>query len=320
MTTNGVSRASRSRLVTQTLRLASIALVAACGGGDSTRPPPPPSDVWRVVAGRSWTMPGENEGYVCFVAHLTSDEYLTGFRLVSPNPVQNEVMITVSDVPVTEGAFACDAGSFGTHLIYAANVGTEPIEFPPGFGVHLSAGQYVWLNVHLNNRADTTSVTDSTRIEARIGTTADVTTPIDMQVAGTFLINIPNDGQLHTAYGTCDATADNHLLAILPLMRSAGKHQTVSIATDTTTVAVLDQSFDVQHDGYTQFTTPIAINVGDRLETVCSYINQGARTLTFGESSENESCFAAIYRYPTSATSSLYDCASRIASFDVRRE
>lgn len=297
-----------------------LAIVAGCGGGDTTSPPPGGNpDVWNVVAGRPWTMQGETEGYVCYGVQLTSDEYLTGFRLASPNPVQNEVTLTVSDSPVTEGSFACSPGSVGTHLIYAASVGTGPIEFPASFGVHASAGQYLLLNIHLNNLADT-NATDSTRIEARIGTAADVTTPIDMQLAGTFLINIPNDGQVHTAFGGCNATADNHLLAFLALMRSPATHQTVSIVTDATTQTIFDQDFDVQHNSYTQPAAPIQINFGDRINTLCSYVNTGARTLTYGESALNESCFSAIYRYPTSATSSLYDCAMGIASFDVKRE
>lgn len=322
MTINEIARSRRSSVVSLALLLGTMATVAGCGGGDSTRPapppPPPPADVWHDVIGRSWTMPGEQEGYVCFVVHLTSDEYLTGFRLVSPNPGQNEVMLTVSDAPVTEGAFSCDAGAVASRLIYAASGATAPIEFPAGFGVHVSAGQYLWLNVHVRNVADS-SLTDSTRVEARIGTSADVTTPIDMQMAGSFLINIPNDGQTHTASGYCEATVDNHLLAFLPLMRSAGKHQTVSIPTGTPRV-IFDQDFDLQHDDYTQFATPVIINAGDRLDTVCSYVNTGSKTLTYGESSSNESCFAAIYRYPTSATSSLYDCAEIHASFDVKRE
>jgi hypothetical protein len=318
MTTNGFSRSCKSSVATFALLCGTIAMVAGCGGSDATQPPPP-ADVWHVVAGRSWTMPGQAEGYVCFAVHLTSDEYLTGFRLVSPNPAQEEVLLTISDSPVTEGSFACNAGSLSTHLIYAASGATGPIEFPSGFGVHVLAGQYVLLNIHVNNIADT-SVTDSTRIEARIGTAADVTTPIDMQMAGTFLINIPSDGQVHTATGGCNATADNHLLAFLPLMRSAGTHQTVSLHSDTTTRVIFDDNFDLLHDDYTQPAAPIAINMGDRLTTVCSYQNTGGATLTFGESAHNESCFAAIYRYPTSATSSLYDCALGIASFDVKRE
>lgn len=319
MTISAPSRFSRSSIVTRAMLFGMIAAAGGCGGSDTTQPPPPPQDVWHVVAGRSWTMQGGSEGFVCFAVHLTSDQYLTGFRLVSPNQVQNEVLLTVSDAPVTEGSFDCNAGSLGAHLIYAADVGTGPIEFPAGFGVHVAAGEYVWLNIHLNNLADT-SASDSTRIEARIGTAADVTTPIDMQMAGTFLINIPNDGQLHTASGGCFATADNHLLAFLPLMRSAAKHQTVSIHVDTTTQAIFDQDFELQHDSYTQPATPIQINSGDRLNTVCSYVNTGAGTLNYGESAENESCFAAIYRYPTSATSSLYDCAEGIASFDLQSD
>ncbi len=324
MTIGGSSRSGRSSTGTLALLLGTIAMVAGCGG-DSTRPapppppPPPPPDVWHDVAGRSWTMPGQSEGYVCFGVHVTSDEYLTGFRLASPSSAQKEVLITVSDTPVTEGSFACSAGSLNTHLIYAASGPTGPIEFPAGFGVHVSAGQYVLLNIHADNGADT-SVTASTSVEARIGTAADVTTPIDMQMAGTFLINIPADGLLHTATGSCNAEADNHLLAFLPLMRSAGKHQTVSITAGPTTQVIFDQDFDLLHDNYTQAATPIAIAMGNHLTTQCSFMNTGATTLNYGESSQNESCLAAIYRYPTAAAGSLYDCAQGLASFDVKRE
>lgn len=324
MTPSDTSRSRSSSAAMRALLCGAIAIMAGCGGSDATRPvppppPPPPPDVWHVVAGRSWTMPGETEGYKCFVVHLTSDQYLTGFRLVAPPAAQKELLITLSDTPVTEGSFDCNAGSLNKQLIYAANGPTGPIEFPSGFGVHASAGQYLWLNIHVANIADTT-VMDSTLVEARIGSASDVTTPVDMQMAGTFLINIPNDGQVHTASGGCYATADNHLLAFLPVMRSAATHQKVTIQVDTTTQTVFDQDFDLPHDNYTLPASPIQISVGNRLFTVCSYRNTGAGTLTFGESSQNESCFAAIYRYPVSATSSLYDCAEGIASFDVKRE
>lgn len=319
MTSKGYAPSRRMRATAFALLCGGVAGVAGCGGTDATRPPPPPADVWNAIIARTWSMQGETEGYKCFVLHLTSDEYFTGFRLVAPSLVQNEVMITLSDTPVTEGSFDCNLGSVGAHLIYAASGPTAPIEFPSGFGVHASAGQYLWLNIHLNNLADTT-VMDSTIVEARIDSAADVTTPIDMMMAGTFLINIPNDGQVHTATGACYVSADNHLLAFLPLMRSAAKHQKVTIQVDTTTQTVFDQDFDLQHDNYTLPASPIAISVSNRLYTVCSYQNTGGGTLTYGESSHNESCFAAIYRYPVSATSSLYDCAKGTASFDMKRE
>jgi hypothetical protein len=316
---------SRPAHLHQLVRLDLIALtlvtaVAACSSRDSTSPPPPPQQQWNAVAERAWTMPAETEGYKCVGVHVTSDEYLTGFRLAAPSPVQNEVLLTVSDAPVTEGAFDCYPGSLETRLIYAASLGTTAIEFPTGFGVHVSAGQYLLLNIHLVNQADT-SVADSTRIEARVGTAADVTTPMDMTLAGTLLINIPNDGQTHTATGGCYAGADSHVLAFLPLMRSRAVHQTVSVTADTTSQLLFDQDFDWQHDTYVQLATPFLIHAGSRIMTLCSYINHGAQTEMYGESAENESCFSAIYRYPVSTASNFLACAATGGgTFDVSRE
>ena len=296
-----------------------VLALAACSGGDSTSPPPP-TDQWSVAAERAWTMPAASEGFKCLGIHVTSDEYFTGFRLADPGSAQNEVMLTVSDSPVTEGAFDCSAGSLGAQLVYAASVGTTAIEFPAGFGVHVSAGQYLFLNIHLVNLSDT-SVADSTRIEARVGTASDVATPIDMSVSGTFLINIPSDGQVHTATGTCDAAADTHVLAFLPLMRSRAVHQTVDVVVGSTHQLVLDQTFDVQHDIYSQLATPVLIHMGDEIVTQCSYVNTGTHTENYGESADNESCFDAIYRYPVSTASNFLACAATGgANFDFTRE
>jgi hypothetical protein len=298
--------------------------VAACSGRDSTSPPPPPppppQDQWSVLAERAWTMTGTSEGYRCVGVHVTSDEYLTGFRLVAPGTAQNEVLLTVSGAPVTEGAFDCYPGSLSNQLIYAASLGTGAIEFPSGFGVHVSAGQYLILNIHIVNLSDT-SVADSTRLEARVGTASDVSTPIDMSMAGTFLINIPSDGQVHTATGACRAAADTHVLAFLPFMRSRGVHQSVSDVNGSAHQLLFDQDFDWQHNSYVQLASPVLIHMSDEILTQCSYVNNGGQTETYGEQSTNESCFSAIYRYPVSTASNFLACANNNgANFAFRRE
>lgn len=293
-----------------------VVAIVGCSGGDTTSPPPPPQDQWNAVAARTWTMPAETEGYKCVGVHVTSDGYFTGFRLASTSAVPNEVYLTVTSGNVVDGPFDCGAGSLGAQLIYAASRGTTAIEFPAGFGVHVSAGQKLLLNIHLVNLADT-SVTDSTGVEARIGTAADVTTAIDMSVAGTFQLNIPSDGQVHTATGQC-AAGDAHVLAFLPLMRSRAIHQTVTTQLDATSQTVFDQDFDWEHNAYTQLATPFQIPTGAFLRTVCSYVNTSGTTIAYGESVNNESCFSAIYRYPVS-TGQLFSCAEG-QSFDIRRE
>jgi hypothetical protein len=294
---------------------------AACSGRDATSPPPPPpQDQWNVVAERAWTVLANSETYKCVGVHVTSDEYITGFRIASPTSVPHEVLLTMADAPGTEGPFDCGPGSLNTRLIYAASLGTAAIAFPTGFGVHVSAGQYLLLNIHLVNATDT-DVTDSMRIEGRVGTAADVVTAMDMTFAGTFLINIPSDGQTHTATGYCLAGADTHVLAFLPLMRSRGVHQTVDDVNGSTHNLLFDQDFDVQHDSYTQLTTPVLIHMNDKVLVQCSYVNTGGQTETYGEQASNESCFSAIYRYPVSTASNFLACAENIgATFAVRRE
>jgi hypothetical protein len=306
----------RTRLALDLAMIALAATVTACSGGDSTSPPPPPQDQWNAVAARAWTMPAETEGYKCVGVHVTSDGYFTGFRVASPSDVPNEVYLTVTSGNVTDGPFDCGAGSLGAELLYAASRGNTSIEFPTGFGVHVLAGQNLLLNIHLVNPADT-SATDSMGVEARIGTAADVTTPIDMSLAGTFLINIPSDGQLHTATGQC-AAGNAHLLAILPMMRSRAVHQTLTSVVDTDSQTIFDQDFDWAHNGYTMLATPFAIPAGANLRTVCSYVNNSGTTMNYGESTNNESCFSAVYRYPLSV-GQLFSCAEG-QSLDIRRE
>lgn len=306
----------RRRRVTVSLATLALAVAIAGCGGDSTSPPPPPQDQWSAVAARSWTMPGETEGYKCVGVHVTSDGYFTGFRLASTSEVANEVLLTVTSGSGTDGPFDCGSGSLEDELIYAASRGTTAIEFPAGFGVHVLAGQYLLLNIHLVNLADT-SATDSTSIEARIGTAADVSTPIDMSLAGTFQINIPSDGQVHTATGQC-AAGNGNVLALLPLLRSRGVHQTVSSVVDNTPQPIFDADFDWEHDDYTLLATPFHIPSGASLRTVCSYVNNSGSTVNYGESANNESCFSAVYRYPL-AVGILWACAEG-QSFDIRRE
>lgn len=307
----------RTRLALDLAMIALAAAIAGCSGGDSTSPPPPPpQDQWSAVAARTWTMPGQTEGYKCVGVHMTSDGYFTGFRLASPSEVANEVLLTVTSGSADEGPFDCGAGSLDDELIYAASRGTTAIEFPAGFGVHVLAGQNLLLNIHLVNLADT-SATDSTSIEARIGTAADVTTPIDMSLAGTFQINVPSDGQVHTATGQC-AAGNGNVLAFLPLMRSRAIHQTVSAVLDNTPQPIFDEDFDFAHDSYTLLATPFHIPSGASLRTVCSYINNSGSTVAYGESANNAECFSAVYRYPL-ATGILWACAEG-QSFDIRRE
>jgi hypothetical protein len=139
---------------------------------------------WTVLAQRSWTIPAGAEAYQCHTERLLRDEYLTGFRVVAPDAAQSRVTLSVMGHSPTQGDFDCSGGAAAeSEMIYASGTGTDVFEFPSGQGVHLAAGQYLLLVVHLRNAASS-AVSSSTRIEGRAGRASEMRAPIEMHFAG----------------------------------------------------------------------------------------------------------------------------------------
>lgn len=159
-------------------------LLAGCGRAALSVAEARPNDAWKVIAQPPWTIGADSESYKCSAVRLTSDDYLTGFRVMSPAAAQTRVTLSVEEVAPNAGDFDCVRGAVGgSEMIYASGTGTDAIEFPAGEGVHVSTGQYLLLVVHLHNVSDS-SVSAFTRIEAREATATEVTTPIHVVLAG----------------------------------------------------------------------------------------------------------------------------------------
>lgn len=259
---------------------------------------------WTPLIGRTWTMPGDAEGYRCTRIAIPADLYITGFRNTGKNVVR--AMVTVSSSTTVTGDYDCSAGSLDNALVYAAGIGTGDFAFPAGFGIHVQAGQFLNLNLHLLNPA-ADPVTGTYQILAQAGIAADVATPAEMMMLGTFLINIPNDGVTHTASSFFVAKHDQQLLALLPLMQAHGTHQKVSLTplSTGTTEILLDVDFDPNVQSFYP-QSQVFITTSDTLQTVCSYVNNGSGVLNYGESWNNESCFSAAYLAPSAGQSVFF--------------
>lgn len=162
------------------------ALLFSLGCAGDTKPlrAKPRAADWNVVAQRSWTIPAGAEAYQCRAERLGKDEYITGFRVVAPHAAQSRVTLSVLGHSPTQGNYDCGGGAAGgSEMIYASGAGTDAFEFPAGQGVHLAAGQYLLLVVHLKN-ATSSAVSASTRIEGRAGRASEMRAPIEMHLAG----------------------------------------------------------------------------------------------------------------------------------------
>lgn len=284
----------------------------ACSGDKTTGPPDGggQQEQWVTASSASWSMPDQSEGYKCHAELVSSDKYFTGFRLASPSAAQTEVYLTMSPTAGQTGDFDCSLSSIlGGEAIYAAGPGTTPITFTGGKGVHIAAGQYVTLVVHVSN-ASASSVSASTVIEGLVATASDVTTQIDMFLAGKLNFAIPTGDSLDIN-GSC-ATADElHLVAELPIMRSLGIRERVIVTMDTVSQTIFNASFDPLHVVYSSLSSDFDLPPNSYLNVSCSFDNNTGTVVNFGESAREELCFSGIYRYPPEppTSTSPLECA-----------
>lgn len=256
-----------------------------------------PASEWTTLISRSWTMTAETEGYKCTSIVAPSDMYISAFRPVTPvGDLEN--MLTVSaatNVPL--GDFDCGPGSLLARGLYMSGTGTGDLVLPPGIAIHVRAGETLLFNLHLVNDA-AVPVSGFSAIQVQTVDPGIVTAEAGMQLAGTFLINIPSDGLLHTAAGACFAT-DELLFAVQPRMHSKGVHSLLYLRdlppNQTTTILDADYSVDAQVIHPLATMVPTA---NKEIFSTCFYINTSGSTATYGESSTRENCFMGLYETP----------------------
>jgi len=288
--------------------------LVACGGGNST----PGDDVVDVDAGvtpggfveligRDWEVPpGSADTYKCRRIMITEDMWISGFRAIAPTGTHHTV-VTFSNNSTMLGDYDCSVGSLDIQMLYAAGVGTDELMFPPGVGMKLRAGQFVNLNLHLFNATDT-AISGTSGIEVKRVTEAEVLHEADMTFAGTMDINIPPDGLPHTTTGGCNVPAGGwNVFTLWPHMHQFATHQKFVITPQGGAPQVL---LDDAYSFSEQINYPMAdtfIPAGTRVDTTCTFVNNGPGTVTFGDSSNQEMCFTGLYKYP--AGGNLFQCA-----------
>src|SRR5215468_3936380 len=136
-------------------------------------------DGWTPLISRSWTLPaGATNTYKCTRMQVPADLWVSGFRATSPNGTHHEVL-TISTSSTATGDYDCSAGSLDTEMLYAAGVGTDDLLFPPGIAMHIPAGTYINLNLHLFNATDN-SLADRSGVLVKVVAPTDVQHQADM--------------------------------------------------------------------------------------------------------------------------------------------
>jgi hypothetical protein len=110
-------------------------------------------------------------------------------------------------------------------------------------------------------------------------------------------LNIPPHQDTTTA-ATTEMKEDTTIFAVLPHMHQLGIHAKVVAESSIDGERVLH---DAPYDFDAQLYYPveaIRMAAGDKVRFECTWRNTTARTINFGDSSDDEMCAIGLYRYP----------------------
>ena len=284
------------------------------GGGDDASTPDasnvdaPPAGFTELV-GRDWTIaPGER--YKCVRIRVDHDMWVNAFHAESPQGTHHTVL-TISSTSSPLGDYDCSAGALDYQMLFASGVGTDDMNFPDGVAMHLTAGQYVNLNLHLFNTQPSGDLSGHTGIYVKTLDPSQVVNEAEMVFAGNMNFTIPGDtgANPYPVHGGCSFSRDATLLAYWPHMHMYAVHQKVTLTQNGTPTVVHDRDYSFFEQKNYPLATPIQIHNGDSIDVECDYTNHTGNAVSFGESSNNEMCFTGLYRYPKQALY-LFECVT----------
>jgi len=311
--------------------------VAACGGssmnpidapdtmGSDAAPDASIPPGWTSLIEGHWHLEpaGMNgdEIYWCTRIPVDHDMWISGFRALAPAGTHHAIL-TIDPTSTKTGEFGspdCDSTvGFGPNdrLIFASGLSTNDLVFPTGIAVHLTAGQYITLNLHLLNSGDFAK-TDTSGVLVQTIDQSQVTHEIDATFAGTRSIvldpGVTPVGPNRYVVGGCSAPTDWHVFALWPHMHQFGTHAKLLV---NGSEVVLDQPFDFTAEK-TYPMNETVIHQTDTITARCDYQipvqtctypagactygtcgSDGYCQISYGESANGEMCYIAMYKYP----------------------
>jgi hypothetical protein len=279
---------------------------AACSGGASSGDDTPDAaglvDAdpagWQTLVSSTWTIP-TGEQYLCERVTIEEEVWLRAFQSDNPLGSHHAVLTIDPDGGAgPDGQFDCAADTNFTTMIYGSAPGTQPVTFPAGVGMRVPAGAQLNLNLHLYNVQPGGDLTGTTTVYFQPVPPEEVAQVEEAEVVlmGPATFSVP-PGTGQEVSGGCTQTAPVTLFMTQPHMHQLGVHARI--------VAERAAGDVVLHEGAYAFDEqrlypidPVAMAQGDRVAITCTYDNDTGTTVPFGDSSDQEMCFATTYRYP----------------------
>jgi hypothetical protein len=251
---------------------------------------------YQTLISTPWTLDANSEKYLCLRVTMTQDVWIKTIQPIAPVGTHHGVLMLAATPTVADGLTECSS-MLTDPAIYASGVGTTSLDFPDGVGLHIQAGEQLFLNLHLFNASDST-LSGTSGIEYIAADPMSI-----VHEAASVLIGAANKASVPVGLGVtlkfeCTPPADTTIFAVAPHMHLLGTHLNATytpMGGAATTLADLDYSFD---DQKFRTITPLVTSPKGKYDVTCTYDNESGSPVAFGESTTQEMCFAMTYVYP----------------------
>ncbi len=295
-----------------------VAVTGCGGGGDGDTPVDAsgtsadaaiPADYARLI-GRTWTLPaGARDTYKCMRVTVAADTYITNILAEAPQGTHHTVL-SIANTNSTrgpDGEYDCGVGTLGLKMLFASGVGTPALDFPPGVGVKIAAGEQIHLNLHLYNASDSPITGDSGILVKSQPTAPPMLAENVFAGRLNFSIPVDNDDIPETVVGGCTVQAPYTLFAVWPHMHQWARHSKLELIRGSETQVLYDGAYTFLEQHYYRKDPMVQVQAGDQIRVTCSYLNKSDSAVGFGDSSDTEMCFTGLYRYPAT-NAGLFQC------------
>jgi len=297
-----------------------IVLLAACGKdpvnttmGPTADAPPLSGDKFSLTWGPVDVMPGV-EDTQCIWVRLGNDAEIEVHQMHNVlSTTSHHLIVYKDDMDMTEQTtpVACQpfTGALNTsgmiEPIAITQKKDDEITLPDQVGYKFAPHQMVKLEMHYINSGDATTQTQAS-VDFFSADPSTIKYEAAVLFTGSPDINIAAGQQatLHEFF-TVPSYLDlsqSHIFAITGHEHHYGTGVQLQVASSPTgamTMVYNPMPFQWAEPATTTFATPFSIPQGGGLDITCTWTNTGSTTVKFGESANDEMCFAWAYYYPS---------------------
>lgn len=255
-------------------------------------------DGFKSLIQAHWVLPANSEQYRCARYTLPADATIHTFRSLSPLGTHHTVLTVTHEPTQPDGLTVCGAGTNASAMLSGSGVGTNDFTMPDGIAVKVHKGDQLLLNLHLFNVSDK-PIQGTSGTLVKLMDEADVVHEAESVLGGTIDLTIPPHTKDVVQGGACTMVEDATLFAIAGHAHMHATHIKVTAHSSIDGDVVLsDRDYSFESQVIYKVDPMVKMKQGDKVQVDCTYDNDGDKTVSFGDSSLDEMCFAGFLRYP----------------------